>query len=132
MTLEPIFAAPLAIQTHIFAATGAFILGLLQIGALKGTFQHRTIGWIWIVLMVAVCITAFFIHEIRLWGVWSPIHLLAVVTMAVLPIAVLHARRHNIERHRRIMIATFFGALMVAGAFTFLPNRIMNTVLFGM
>lgn len=49
----------------------------------------------------------------------------------MLPLAVWHARRHAIERHRRAMIAIFTGALAIAGLFTFFPGRIMYRVVFG-
>jgi uncharacterized membrane protein len=81
--------------------------------------------------MLIVSVASFFIHEIRLWGPWSPIHLLSIFTLVTLPLAVLHARRHRVSRHRNAMIAMFAGALVIAGAFTFLPGRIMHAVAFG-
>jgi uncharacterized membrane protein len=81
--------------------------------------------------MVVVSVSAFFIHEIRLWGPWSPIHLLAIFTLVVLPIAVWHAHRHEVLKHRNRMVALFVGALVIAGAFTFLPGRIMHAVVLG-
>jgi len=73
----------------------------------KGTIPHRTIGWIWVTLMTVIALSAFFIHEIRLVGPFSPIHLLAIFTLTTLPLAVRHARGHRVDRHRR--------ALLVAG-----------------
>ena len=131
MTLTPLFQASLSIQLHVFAAMGAFALGTVQIVAPKGTPPHRIIGSIWIVLMAVVCVTAFFIHQLRIWGPWSPIHLLAVFTLVMLPIAVWRAHRHDVKRHRRAMLALFFGALVIAGVFTLLPGRIMHAVVFG-
>jgi len=49
----------------------------------------------------------------------------------MLPLAVLAAHRHDVARHRRAMIMIFAGALVVAGAFTLLPGRIMHAVAFG-
>ena len=131
MTLAPLLHAHPAIQLHAFAAMTAFGLGLMQLAAPKGTLPHRTIGWIWVVLMLIVSISAFFIHEIRLWGPWSPIHLLAIFTLVMLPLAVWNAHRHAVEQHRRAMLGLFLGALVIAGLFTFLPGRIMHAVLFG-
>ena len=131
MTLAPLLSASAAIQFHAFAAMAAFGLGLVQLAAPKGTLPHRTIGWTWVALMVVVSVSAFFIHEIRLWGPWSPIHLLAIFTLIVLPIAVWHAHRHAVDKHRNRMVALFIGALAIAGAFTFLPGRIMHAVAFG-
>ena len=131
MTLAPLLAAPAAIQLHAFAALAAFALGAVQLAAPKGTIPHRLFGWIWAALMLVVVISSFFIHEIRLWGPWSPIHLLSVFTLIALPFAVWAARRHDVARHQRAMIGLFFGALVVAGAFTLLPGRIMHAVVFG-
>jgi len=131
MTLAPLLSASPAIQLHAFAAMAAFALGIVQLSAPKGTIPHRMIGWVWVVLMLAVSISAFWIHALRLWGPWSPIHLLAIFTLIMLPIAVLHARRHRIVHHRIAMISIFFGALVVAGAFTLVPGRVMHAVVFG-
>ena len=71
-----------------------------------------------------------FIHKIRMWGPWSPIHLLSILVLVTLPLAVLHARRHDIAQHRIAMLMLFTGALVIAGGFTFLPGRIMHAVVF--
>jgi uncharacterized membrane protein len=131
MTLAPLLAASLVVQIHAFAAMAAFALGLVQFAAPKGTLPHRTIGWIWVVLLAVIAISSFWIHEIRLIGPFSPIHLLSIFTLAMLPFAVLHARRHRVERHRKAMTGIFLGALVVAGLFTLLPGRIMYAVVFG-
>ena len=131
MFLSPLLEASSAIQLHAFAALGAFALGVVQMAAPKGTLPHRSIGWIWVALMLIVSISAFRIQEIRLWGPWSPIHLLAIFTLVMLPIAVLHARRHRVQNHRWSMIGIFAGALVIAGLFTFVPGRIMHQVVLG-
>jgi uncharacterized membrane protein len=131
MTLAPLLAADSAIRLHAFAAMAAFVLGVVQLSAPKGTIPHRTVGWVWVLLMLAVSVSAFWIHKIRLWGPWSPIHLLAIFTLVMLPIAVLHARRHRVERHRWAMLGIFCGALVIAGVFTLFPGRIMYEVVFG-
>src|SRR5712691_4672461 len=117
MTLAPLLAA--------------FVLGAVQLSAPKGTIPHRVFGWIWAALLLAVVVSSFFIHTIRLWGPWNPIHLLSLFTLVMLPLAVLRARRHQVERHRRAMTSLFAGALVIAGVFTLLPGRIMHNVVFG-
>lgn len=131
MTLAPLLDAPLVIRLHAafaFAATG---LGAVQLLAPKGTLPHRTIGWVWATLMMLIAGTSLFIHTIRVWGPWSPIHLLSLFTLGVVPLAVLQARRHNLKAHRSAMIWTFTLALVVTGLFTLAPGRIMNKVVFG-
>jgi uncharacterized membrane protein len=131
MSLAPLLDAAPAIPLHAFAAMAAFALGVVQFAAPKGTLPHRTIGWIWVGLMAAVAISSFWIHQIRLAGPWSPIHLLSLFTLAVLPIGVWRAHAHRVADHRRIMTSVFCGALIVAGLFTLLPGRIMHAVVFG-
>jgi uncharacterized membrane protein len=131
MSLTPLLNAPAIIQLHAFAAMTAFALGLVQFSAPKGTLPHRTIGWIWVSIMVVVAASAFWIHEIRLWGPWSPIHLLAIFTLVTLPLGVWRAHRHNVTGHKWTMISIFSGGLIIAGLFTFVPGRIMHAVAFG-
>ena len=131
MSFAPLLEAAPAIQLHAFAAMTAFGLGIVQLAAPKGTLPHRTVGWVWVALMLVVSVSAFFIHQIRLWGPWSPIHLLAIFTLVTLPLAVLAAHRHAVARHRNAMIGLFGGALVIAGIFTFAPGRIMHAVMFG-
>lgn len=130
-TLAPLLAAPVVIQLHAFAAIGALALGAAQLAGPKGTIPHRLFGWLWVSLMLAVVISSFFIHTIRLWGPWSPIHLLSLFTLLMLPRAVRRAHRHDVRGHRRAMLGLFVGALVIAGGFTLLPGRIMHAVVFG-
>ena len=131
MSLTPLLDAAPAIPMHAFAAMAAFALGLVQFAAPKGTLPHRTIGWIWVLLIAAVAISSFWIHTIRLAGPFSPIHLLSIFTLIVLPIGVWRAHRHRVADHKRIMTMIFAGALVIAGLFTFVPGRIMHAVVFG-
>ena len=73
------------------AAMAAFVLGIVQFAAPKGTLPHRIIGWLWGVLILVVSATAFLICG----GSWSPIHLRAVFTLLTLPLAVRRARQHG-------------------------------------
>jgi uncharacterized membrane protein len=129
--LAPLLDAAPQIPLHAFAAMAAFVLGLIQFAAPKGTLPHRTIGWIWVALMAGVALSSFWINQIWLVGPFSPIHLLSIFTLAMLPFGVWFAHRHRVADHRRVMVLMFSGALVVAGLFTLLPGRIMHTVIFG-
>src|SRR5882724_13321069 len=131
MSLAPLLDAAPAIPLHAFAAMAAFALGIVQFAAPKGTLPHRTIGWIWVLLMVGVAISSFWIHTIRLVGPLSPIHLLSIFTLIMVPLAVWRAHTHRVADHKRIMILIFTGALVIAGLFTLVPGRIMHRVIFG-
>ena len=107
MSLAPLLDAAPAIPLHAFAAMAAFALGIVQFAAPKGTLPHRTLGWIWVALMAVVAISSFWIHEIRLLGPWSPIHLLSIFTPIMLVLGVWYARRHNVRGHKITMISIF-------------------------
>jgi uncharacterized membrane protein len=131
MSLAPLLDAAPAIPLHAFAALTAFALGIVQFAAPKGTLPHRTVGWIWVALMACVAVSSFWIHQLRLVGPWSPIHLLSIFTLVMLPLAVWKAHTHQVSAHRLAMIMLFSGALVIAGLFTLLPGRIMHAVVFG-
>jgi len=121
---------PMVIKIHLLAALGAFLVATIQIFGPKGTLPHRTLGWIWVVFMATVAVSSFFIQMINPHG-FSLIHILSVVTLIVLPMLVLAARRHDVKAHRRYAINLYLGALVIAGAFTFMPGRLMWQVFFG-
>src|ERR1700688_3694741 len=131
MSVAPLLDAAPPIPVHAFAAMTAFALGVVQFAAPKGTLPHRTIGWIWVLLMATVAVSSFWIHQLRLFGPWSPIHLLSIFALLMLPLAVWRAHTHRVAEHRRIMTGLFCGALVVAGLFTLLPGRIMHSAIFG-
>ncbi|MDE4131932.1 DUF2306 domain-containing protein [Phaeobacter sp. QD34_3] len=130
MDLAPLTQASAPIPLHAFGAMGAFVLGVAQFVLAKGTLLHRAVGRLWVGLMVAVALSSFFIWELRMIGAFSPIHLLSLFTLFWLWRAVAAARRGDIAAHRRLMKILFVCALLGAGAFTFLPGRIMHDVLF--
>lgn len=75
--------------------------------------------------------TALFIHELKTWGEFSPIHVLIPVVLISLWLGVHAARQGNIRRHRNIMRMLFFLALLLTGFFTLLPGRVMYRVFLG-
>jgi uncharacterized membrane protein len=130
MTLAPLLAAPPIISLHVAAALAAFLLGGVQLLAPKGTLPHRAMGYVWAALLAFVALSSFWIHRIHQFGDFSLIHLLSIFTLLVLPLAILKARRHDVARHRRSMVLLYVGALVIAGAFTLLPHRLMHQVVF--
>lgn len=100
MSLAPLLDAAPAIPLHAFAAMAAFVLGIVQFAAPKGTLPHRTVGWIWVALMAIVAASSFWIQQIRMVGPFGPIHLLSIFTLAMLPLAVWRAHTHRVTDHR--------------------------------
>lgn len=131
MSLEPILNSPIAIQLHAASATAAFFLGAFILWRRKGTHLHKALGRAWAALMLVTATSALFINEIRLIGPFSPIHIFVLLTYVGLAQGIFHIRRGNVVAHRAAMQGTYVGALILAGAFTFLPGRRMHAVLFG-
>lgn len=131
MSLAPLLAAPLAVQIHATSAIGAVIIGAIVLFRRKGTPLHKLLGRIWVMQMLVTATSALFINEIRLIGPFSPIHLFSLITYAGIAAGIWHIRQGNVQAHRRDMQTLYFTALGLAGAFTLLPGRRMNEVLFG-
>lgn len=127
MTLEPLLAAPAVVQIHAFSAMAAFALGVVQLAAPKGVTLHRVLGWTWVALMAAIAGSSFWIKG---WGQWSVIHVLSIIVIVMVPLGILFVRRGRLRGHKITMISLFVGALVIAGAFTFLPSRLMHATLF--
>ena len=131
MSLDPLLAEGFAVASHAVAAIAALLLGTVQLAAPKGTLPHRALGYVWAGLMLYIAASGFWIHELQLWGRWSPIHLLSILVLVTVPLAVWRAHRHEVTAHKRGMIALYALALVVTGLFTLWPGRVMHAVLFG-
>ncbi|WP_412504642.1 DUF2306 domain-containing protein [Roseovarius sp. SYSU LYC5161] len=116
---------------HAVAALGAMGLGAVQFLLPKGTISHRMIGRVWVTLMAIVAVASLWIHEFRMIGAFSAIHLLSLLTLAVLVHAIRAARQRRIRAHRNAMIQPYLLAVILTGLFTLLPGRTMHAVLFG-
>jgi uncharacterized membrane protein len=126
-----LFAAqPLVIQAHILAALATVGLGAVMMLSRKGARFHRRAGWLWAALMAGVALTSLFIVGAN-GDKWSYIHIASGWALVLLPIALVAARRHNVATHRRAMMGLYFGILLIAGALTFLPGRLMWRLFFG-
>jgi uncharacterized membrane protein len=131
MNLNPLLSASPIIQIHAAAAVLALLTGAVVLFRRKGDSRHRALGKLWVALMAIVALSSFFIWTIRLWGLFSPIHLISIFTLVMLWRGVGFARRHDIAHHRLTMQLTYLLALVVTGLLTFLPGRIMYRVAFG-
>jgi uncharacterized membrane protein len=94
------------------------------------------IGRIYLGLMVFVSLSALFIREIN-DNSYSLIHVLIPVTLISLYVAVWSIKRFRITRepkllmrHKITMIFTYVGGLVIAGAFTLAPGRILHRLIF--
>lgn len=135
MTLEPLLSAPPAVQLHVATVVPAVVIGTWLIAvSRKGAALHRAFGYLYLVLMAVTSVKALFITELMpgspVFGL-SPVHLLVPLTLFGIVGALRGAWTGNIAMHRRAMLLVYTGGILIAGAFTFLPGRLMHEVVFG-
>lgn len=132
MTLEPLLDADYPVQIHAFSAIAAVLVGGFVLWRKKGTRLHKALGRLWVMLMFTAATSALFIHEMQIIGPFSPIHIFSIITYVALfnGLRAILVRR-DVARHRAEMQGLYVNALLLAGAFTFLPGRRMHIALFG-
>jgi len=131
MNVQAFLDAGAVIQIHIISAILALCIGLIVFLNQKGTPFHIRLGKTWLGLMIVVSLTGLFIHEIRTWGLFSPIHMFSFVVPISLTLAIYYARKGRIADHKRTMTSVFVGSNLIAGGFAFLPGRLEPRHLFG-
>ncbi len=138
MSLSPLLSAPWIIQIHAFGAIAAFFLGVVQLAAPKGTLPHKSLGVVWVLLMATIAVSSIFIRPafhpglpIARW--FGPIHIFTIITLygVVQGAYFLLRGGPTLKFHARPFRGIFVGGLIIAGAFAFLPGRIMHAVVFG-
>ncbi len=129
MDFSPLLTAPTTVQVHVIAALLAVALTPLVLLRRKGDARHKVLGRIWVLAMALTALSSFAIHDIRLIGPFSPIHVLSAFTLYTLGTAIMAARAGNITAHKQSMIGAM-GGLLGAGLFTLLPGRLMSHVVF--
>ena len=131
MSLAPLLNAPFVVQIHAFMAFAVIGVTIALFSMRKGNPLHRVMGWAWVIGMGVVALSSFGINDMRWVGPFGPIHLISLFTLYSLVQGVRAARGHRVADHRQTMRSLTFGALIVAGGFTFLPGRIMFQVISG-
>ena len=123
----------LAIVIHLSTVIPAVLLGPVVLLRKKGDATHRLLGRIWAVLMLVTAIASAFIRAPGggiLGTGYSAIHAFTIWTLICVPLAVWLVRKGHVDAHRRMMGGLYIG-LLVAGAFSFIPGRIMGNLVFG-
>lgn len=116
---------PPVVYVHLFAAIAALVLGTIQLARMKGTPSHKAAGWIWVLLMLTVALTSLWIPAFLQFS-W--IHIFTLVTLVSLPIALWSIRHGNVQRHAGTMRGLYIGGLLIAGAFTLTPGRLLGNL----
>lgn len=132
MTLDPLLAAPLAVQVHVAFAIVALPVGPFALFRTRRDKLHKALGYMWVAAILGLAISGFFIpSSLPMIGSFGPIHLLCLFAIWGVADGVRLIRRGDVRGHLLAMQSVWFGAVGVAGLLTLLPGRTLNRVLFG-
>ena len=124
----------LLLNLHLLSVVPCFFIGGLLLIIKKGTLIHRNLGKVYLALMFFTAIVTLFMPAevgTRFLGHFGWIHSFSFLTLYSVPAAYYAVRKKQIKRHQRIMILLYFGAILIAGGFTFVPGRYLHSVFFG-
>jgi len=119
---------------HLATVVPAFVIGTTLLIIKKGTNIHKTFGRIYMILMlITAVITLFMKAEVgpTILNHFGWIHSFSILTIYTVPTAYLAIKNGNVKTHKRKMILLYFGAIIIAGGFTFVPGRYLHNVFFG-
>lgn len=111
----------------------ASILGALLLFKKKGTTSHRIIGKYYMMLMLTTAFVALLMPAQvgpALLGHFGYIHLFCILVLYSVPSAYFAVRNGNLAKHKLNMIGVYVGGILIAGAFTFMPGRLLHKWLF--
>ena len=113
------------IALHAVAATYVLLLGPLQILRRRRDLAHRIVGLSWLVAMVTVCLSSFWIAP----DGFSWLHGLSIWTLVCMVAAIAGIRRGNVPVHRGFMIGSYLGTLAAFAFAALVPVRLIPQLL---
>lgn len=119
---------------HLITIVPCVFMGAYLLIAKKGNQFHRNLGKVYMSLMMITSVLTLFMQAHvgpRFLGHFGFIHLFSFLTIWTVPTALIAVRKKDIAGHKRAMILLYFGAIVIAGAFTFAPGRFLYEVFFG-
>ena len=119
--------------SHLATVIPCFIIGTVLLLIKKGTKIHKNFGRVYMVLMlITATITLFMKADVgpTIFNHFGWIHSFSFLTLYTVPTAYLAIKKGNVKVHKRKMILLYFGAIIIAGGFTFVPGRYLHELLF--
>lgn len=113
---------------HLATILPAFVIGTYLIPARKGTPSHKFLGKTYMLLMlITAFITLFMPAKVgpAFWGHFGFIHLLSFLVIYSVPAAFFAVLSGDIKKHKANMISLYIGGILIAGAFAFMPGRLL-------
>lgn len=118
---------------HLVTVIPCFFIGAVLLIIQKGTKTHKTWGKAYMILMLTTAwITLFMPAKVgpQILGHFGWIHSFSLLTLYTVPTAYTAIRRGDVKAHKRKMVLLYFGAIIIAGGFTFVPGRFLYEVFF--
>ena len=119
---------------HLATIVPAFIIASYLLVTRKGTKTHRLLGKVYMLLMLmTACIALFMSAEVgpTLLNHFGVIHLFCLLVFYSVSSAYLSIKKGNIKKHKSSMVGLYVGGLLIAGAFTLMPGRLLHGWIFG-
>lgn len=118
---------------HLATVVPCFIIGTVLLLIKKGTLIHKRFGSVYMILMLFTAIVTLFMPAMvgpRFLDHFGYVHGFSFLTIYTVPTAYLAIKKGNVKAHKRKMILLYFGAIIIAGGFTFAPGRYLNELFF--
>ena len=119
---------------HLLTIVPCVFIGAYLLIVKKGNKIHRVLGRVYMLLMLITSILTLFMQAHvgpRLFNHFGFLHLFSVLTIYTVPTAYIAIKKGEVNKHKWKMILLYFGAIVIAGAFTFVPGRYLYEVFFG-
>lgn len=119
---------------HLATVLPCFLIGTILLIIRKGTKFHIYAGRIYMILiLITATVTLFMPAQVgpRFLNHFGLLHSFSLLTIYSVPTAYLAIKAGNVKVHKRKMILLYFGAIILAGGFTFYPGRYLHNLFFG-
>jgi len=121
-------------QIHLATVIPSFLIGTLLLVIKKGTGIHKIFGRVYMILMMVTALITLFMPArvgATFLNHFGWIHSFSFLTIYTVPTAYWAIKKGNVRAHKRKMILLYFGAIVIAGGFTFYPGRYLHHLFFG-
>ncbi|MCB0747574.1 MAG: DUF2306 domain-containing protein [Ignavibacteriae bacterium] len=118
---------------HLGTVVPSFIIGTILLVIKKGNKTHVNLGRVYMILMmITAIITLFMPAQVgpTVLNHFGWIHSFSFLTIYTVPTAYVAIKKGNVKAHKRKMILLYFGAIILAGGFTFMPGRYLHDLFF--
>lgn len=123
----------LLVYLHLATVVPAFFIGTYLLLYRKGTRAHKLLGKVYMLIMLLTASITLLMSSALgsvLLNHFGFIHLFSLLVLYSVPAAYIAARKNDIKAHRNNMIGVYVGGILIAGAFAFMPGRLLHSWLF--